>query len=344
MAASAMPHAPRSSSNADGGSRSSSCCCSSSRIQNRSQYVARFETTAVGSTSGGIFRSRPAPAPGRPAPGGPWPCPSGAAGCRGDRQPAIDCRLRLGVAPEPEQGDAWRRALSAERGSTRCAFVKRSARRLPPPQALLGPAGGAQQVRVRRAPSCEPRLVGRERAAGCRPDELLVVAQRELGLRSLRRQSLRPAPPRRARRPHRSGWACRSCRCRSAPATAAPTPARRSSRAPPPGRSSRWRGGALARIGRRQPLAGFLAFEERLVGGEVLGRLLRQRLLLRAPSATSSASRHPARDVGLHLEHVGDRRVERLLPGGRGGADLDQLGAHPHPVPGGRLLPAHRRR
>ena len=50
-----------------------------------------------------------------------------------------------------------------------------------------------------------------------------------------------------------------------------------------------------------------------------------------------------ARDLTLDLEHVGECRVERLLPPCRPGARVDQLGAHAHPRCLARpLLPSNR--
>ena len=48
-----------------------------------------------------------------------------------------------------------------------------------------------------------------------------------------------------------------------------------------------------------------------------------------------------ARDVRLHLKHVGERGIERLLPpsgGGRDVRDLHQLGVHPHSAHPARAL------
>ena len=53
-------------------------------------------------------------------------------------------------------------------------------------------------------------------------------------------------------------------------------------------------------------------------------------------------------DVGLHLEHIGQRRIESLLPLCRGhgpGLNPDQFGADPHPAGAVRMfLPTDGRR
>jgi hypothetical protein len=72
-----------------------------------------------------------------------------------------------------------------------------------------------------------------------------------------------------------------------------------------------------------------------LVGLQVLRRLVGEPLLLGGAERDSELLRDARRDVGLHLEDVGQRRVEGLLPprGGRTvGADLDELRAHLHAV------------
>jgi hypothetical protein len=83
--------------------------------------------------------------------------------------------------------------------------------------------------------------------------------------------------------------------------------------------------------------------EEGVVGGQVRRRPLVELLPL------ARAERHAKRlgdargHVGLHLEDVGECGVEGLLPLGRGGAHLDQLGPHFDPVLSALapLLPAH---
>ena len=82
-----------------------------------------------------------------------------------------------------------------------------------------------------------------------------------------------------------------------------------------------------------------------VVGREALGRPRREVLPGAVGEGEVELPRHPPRDVGLHLEHVGERGVERLLPlGGRGRSrrHLYQLGDHPDPaLPGRTLLPAN---
>ena len=93
-------------------------------------------------------------------------------------------------------------------------------------------------------------------------------------------------------------------------------------------------------------LRGGLAFEIGVVGRQVLGRLGRELVAHAVAQGHVERTGHFRRDVGLHLEDVGERRVERLLPlGGRRGPGLDpdQLGTHPHPARAARrLLPLHR--
>ena len=82
--------------------------------------------------------------------------------------------------------------------------------------------------------------------------------------------------------------------------------------------------------------------EEGVVGRGVAGGPLRQRGALRRAQRHVQRLGHLAGHVGLDLEHVGERGVERLLPLGRAGRDLDQLGTHPHVVAAGALLPPNR--
>ena len=91
---------------------------------------------------------------------------------------------------------------------------------------------------------------------------------------------------------------------------------------------------------------GGLALEKRVVGLEARRRPGHQL----GPHAVGQGQvqrvRHLGRDVGLHLEHVGERRVELLAPAGarrlpRPG--VHQLRRHAHPAGGARrLLPTHR--
>ena len=99
-----------------------------------------------------------------------------------------------------------------------------------------------------------------------------------------------------------------------APATAAPRPRRRSSRAPRPAHTRQSPRRSLGRVQRAHPLRGLLAPQECVVGGKAPRRPVASSRLALSPSATSERLRHLAGDLGLHLEHVGHRRVERLLP------------------------------
>ena len=80
-----------------------------------------------------------------------------------------------------------------------------------------------------------------------------------------------------------------------------------------------------------------LAFQEGVVRRQVAGRLRRQvaaRCWHPAPRRAHWATCR--RDVGLDLEHVGERGIERFLPPrARRGArpHVHQLGTHPHPAP-----------
>ena len=98
------------------------------------------------------------------------------------------------------------------------------------------------------------------------------------------------------------------------------------------------------RVERAHPLRGGLAPQEGIVGGQVLGGLRRQLVFDAVPQRHVQRLRHLSRDVGLHLEHVGQRGIESLLPlrrGGRARCDPDQLGADPYPAgPIRVLLPA----
>ena len=93
-------------------------------------------------------------------------------------------------------------------------------------------------------------------------------------------------------------------------------------------------------------LRGGLAFEIGIIGRQVRGRLGRELVAHAVAQRRVERTGHLRRDVGLHLEDVRERRVERLLPlGGRRGPGLDpdELGTDPHPArPAGRLLPLHR--
>ena len=90
-----------------------------------------------------------------------------------------------------------------------------------------------------------------------------------------------------------------------------------------------------------------VALQEGVVGGEILRGLLGKLLLLLRPERAAQCLRHLRRDLRLHLKHVRDRRVERLLPLGRrrirtrdistsSGLTWTRLRAS-------ALLPAHRR-
>ena len=87
---------------------------------------------------------------------------------------------------------------------------------------------------------------------------------------------------------------------------------------------------------------GRLALEVGVVRRRVRRRPLRQDCPLRRAERHVERLRHLSRHVGLHLEHVRERRVEWLLPLGRAGRDLDQLRAHPDVAAARGLFPAHR--
>ena len=107
------------------------------------------------------------------------------------------------------------------------------------------------------------------------------------------------------------------------------------------------RASQTGRIEDHEPF-GRLAFEERVVRGEVLRGPLRKRLLLPRAQRHVQRGGHLAGDVGLDLEHVGDGRIERLLPLRAGRVPrchVHQLGAHPDPAGAVRqLLPLYRGR
>ena len=88
----------------------------------------------------------------------------------------------------------------------------------------------------------------------------------------------------------------------------------------------------------------FLTLEEGVVGGEVLRGLLGKPLLLACSEGAAQSLSHLRRDVRLHLEHIRDRRVERLLPLGRRGVrarHVDELRTHVDAARPGTLVPAH---
>ena len=86
--------------------------------------------------------------------------------------------------------------------------------------------------------------------------------------------------------------------------------------------------------------------EKRVIRLRIPRRRLGEPLLRRARQRHAHRLRHLSGDVRLHLEHVADRRLERLLPLARRravAAHLHQLGAHLHPAGAvGVLGPAHR--
>ena len=84
------------------------------------------------------------------------------------------------------------------------------------------------------------------------------------------------------------------------------------------------------RVERAHPLRGGLAPQEGIVGGQALRRLRRQLVFGAVPERHVQRLRHLARDVGLHLEHVGHRGVESAAPSGLGA----RARAHVRPAPG----------
>ena len=82
-----------------------------------------------------------------------------------------------------------------------------------------------------------------------------------------------------------------------------------------------------------------------IVRGEIRRRLLSERLSLPAAERNIERARDLIRDVRLHLEDIGDRGIEGLLPFRSGRmpfADVHQLGAHAHAARAVRaLLPLH---
>ena len=224
-------------------------------------------------------------------------------------------------------------------GVDRDAAPEIEERRIRVSQALLGdPGGGDQGLVGRRSPESGAVLL--QGLAEIPDDVVVVLAQREVGLGSTRSRR-RGVLGRRERGPGiartggpivvQDGMRPRELRPRGREAgVEGHRPLVVSDRLP-----------QLARVCVAQPGTDLLTLQEGIVRREVLGRLLRQRLPL--PRAQGHVERlgHAPRDVRLHLEHVRDRRVERLLPPRRAGRDLDQLRAHLDAARAGRvLLPA----
>jgi hypothetical protein len=95
------------------------------------------------------------------------------------------------------------------------------------------------------------------------------------------------------------------------------------------------RGNGLAVARWVVPLQGGLAPQEGLVGGQVLRGFRRQLVFGAVSERHVQRLRHLARDVGLHLEHVGHRGGVELLPPaglwGMPGVHVHQLRGHPDP-------------
>lgn len=70
-----------------------------------------------------------------------------------------------------------------------------------------------------------------------------------------------------------------------------------------------------------------------IVSAEVGGRARLELPPIAGRKRHAQLARYPLGHVGLHAEHVGHRRVERLLPPGRTGRRLDKLGAYAHATP-----------
>ena len=98
-------------------------------------------------------------------------------------------------------------------------------------------------------------------------------------------------------------------------------------------------------ISSAHPLRRRLAAQEGVVGCEVLRRLLRQLPLRAVAQRHIERLRHSTGNVGLDLEHVGERRIEGCLPLRCPGRDLHQLRAHVNAARcAGALLPPHSAR
>ena len=91
-------------------------------------------------------------------------------------------------------------------------------------------------------------------------------------------------------------------------------------------------------------MPGVAAPEIEVVRGEIARPALLEVAPLPGGERQPQLAGHPLGDIRLHVEDVGERRVERLLPLGGAGRRLDQLGAHAYPALGPLPVPAHRAR
>ena len=98
---------------------------------------------------------------------------------------------------------------------------------------------------------------------------------------------------------------------------------------------------SLVEAGGRALMPGVAAPEIEVVGAEVAGRALLHVAPLPGGKRHAELAGHPLGDVRLHMEDVGERCVERLLPATGAARRLDQLGAHPHAAPASLLVPPH---
>ncbi len=219
---------------------------------------------------------------------------------------------RLGVAPQTKERFAEASQSADRPGIEALRLLEVLHRRIPASEALLG---------LRRSPDkggiagrdAQPLLVLLQGAAGSPRDQPFVVAERQVPLRAVRRErdgllrrlpgALRERGRRRAvgvqeRIGHRDS--CPRLREAGIQRHGLLVEAERLAQA---------RG-----IAGRQAVRRFLALQEGVVGGEVLRGLLGEPLLLARSERAAQRLRHLRRDVRLHLEHVRQRRVERLLP------------------------------
>ena len=230
-------------------------------------------------------------------------------------------------------------ATVADRGSRLRARRRCSTACVPAPQRWLGRPEEAEQLHIiRRQGESLGVLLNGPRVVG--GDQPMVIPERPVPHGILRVQRQRPLGG--GARPVRHRWRWRAVAVQVRVGARQRRPRRHEARIEchrllevPDGLAQLSRTVAERALG--------LAFEVRVVRRQVPRRTVLEHLLLPAADRHVERLRHPAGDVRLHLEHVGERRVERLLPPGVGRGHVDQLGAHLHPArrAGRALLPAH---
>ena len=250
-------------------------------------------------------------------------------------QRVVGDRLRLGILAEGHQRIAVPPGCVGRAGVEGRGSLEAGHGRLPPAERLLRDRGRGEQVHV-VGRDAEPGLIRGERAGVVERNPAVVLAEGEIPLRPIRSEPARLLGGR--QRPLADRRRRRGARVELREGLAEPGPRgdergverdRPLVEADGPTKARRVRCAHACRCR--------LSLEVGVVGSDVRGGPGGEPAAHAVGEGHAEGARHLAGDIRLHLEDVGERRVERLLPAAaRGLAGRAPRPARGSPAPGWR--------